>query len=97
MAKARLGEVVDELGRVKARIADLKREEERLRDELVGSGLAEAEGALFRATVSHSDVQQTDWRGIVASLPQTPQLKRTITRHTETAARTTVRVTSRPA
>lgn len=43
--------VVDELGRLQARIAALRVEEERLKDELRAMGPGAWEGRLFRATV----------------------------------------------
>ena len=46
------GALVDELGSIKADLADLKAREEGLKAELIARGLPEAEGALFRATVS---------------------------------------------
>ncbi|HZT90264.1 MAG TPA: hypothetical protein VFA12_20155 [Stellaceae bacterium] len=49
-----VGDIVDELGALKASIADLEAREKRLRDELVARGVGEAEGALFRATVSEA-------------------------------------------
>jgi hypothetical protein len=46
------GQIVDELGSIKAQIADLKAREDALKAELIARGAAEAEGSLFRATIS---------------------------------------------
>lgn len=47
-----LAKTVDALGDIKARIADLEKEEKRLSEILKSSGQAEIDGSLFRATVS---------------------------------------------
>jgi|SRR5579863_4251956 len=49
-----LGEIVDQLGHAKAEVAAAKEREEALRLELIDRGATEAEGALFRATVSEA-------------------------------------------
>lgn len=47
-----LAKTVDALGDIKAKIADLEKEEKRLSDILKGSGHSEIDGSLFRATVA---------------------------------------------
>jgi hypothetical protein len=47
-----LGEIVDQLGRVKAEAAEIKAREDLLKLELTARGVTEAEGDLFRATVT---------------------------------------------
>jgi hypothetical protein len=47
-----LGEIVDQLGRVKAEAAEIKAREDLLKAELTARDVSEAEGALFRATVT---------------------------------------------
>ena len=47
-----LGEIADQPGHVKAEAAEIKAREEALRAELIGRGVSEAEGILFRATVT---------------------------------------------
>jgi hypothetical protein len=49
-----LGELVDQLGHAKAEAAGIKAREEALKAELTARGVTEAEGALFRATVSEA-------------------------------------------
>jgi hypothetical protein len=46
-----IGELVDELGRVRAHIAGLEKIEKAIADELKGRGVPEAEGAVYRMTV----------------------------------------------
>lgn len=48
------GDLADELGGIKAEIADLEEREHALRAELISRGITECEGSLFRATVSQS-------------------------------------------
>jgi hypothetical protein len=48
------GALADELGAIKSDLADLKAREDALRTELIRRGVSEAEGALFRATVSEA-------------------------------------------
>jgi len=48
------GDLVDPLGSLKADLADLKAREDALRAELISRKLPEAEGALFRATVTEA-------------------------------------------
>ncbi len=88
-------QIVDDLGLVKAQIADLQEREKSLRDQLVESGLDAIEGELFRATVSRGTVRTIGWKSVVESLEQTPALKCRITRATSVDARTTVKVVSR--
>jgi hypothetical protein len=60
--------VVDRLGKVKAQQADLAKVEKRLRKELIESGLSEADGRLFRATVSEVERATVDYAALVAAL-----------------------------
>ena len=52
---AELALAVDDLGILKARIADLVKQENALKAFIAASGYAELDGALFRATVSLSE------------------------------------------
>lgn len=47
-----LGDLVDRLGKLKAKIANLCEEEKAIKDELILTRLPEIEGTLFRATIS---------------------------------------------
>ena len=46
------GDLVDRIGAIKAEAAEVKEREDTLKAELIARGLPEAEGVLFRATVS---------------------------------------------
>jgi hypothetical protein len=59
-----LGDLVDELGALKAAIADLKARETTLVDALKESGETAIEGALFRAIVVESIAATLDTRAI---------------------------------
>lgn len=49
-----LAKVVDDLGRVKALIADLAAQEKALKQVLIDAGVDEVEGKLYRASISES-------------------------------------------
>ena len=49
-----VGDLADEIGKLCAEIADLEGRRKGFREELIRRGVAEAEGALFRATVSEA-------------------------------------------
>jgi hypothetical protein len=49
-----LGEIVDQLGRTKADAAEIKAREDLLKAELIVRGVTEAEGELFRASVTEA-------------------------------------------
>jgi hypothetical protein len=85
-------ELVDELGTVKAEIADLEKREERLRAALIAAGVSEAEGTLFRCTVSHGSVERVDWKAVAEKCQPSRQL---VVAHTSMSERTTVKVVSR--
>jgi hypothetical protein len=89
------GQLTDRLGNIKAQIADLKILESELRDALIATGVSEAEGQLFRATISQYDYDQIDWKVVVESLEKTPEVKRAIARNTCEKSKTQVKVVSR--
>jgi hypothetical protein len=49
-----VGDLADEIGKLCAEIADLEARRKNFREELIRRGVAEAEGVLFRATVSEA-------------------------------------------
>lgn len=69
-----MGDVVDKLGRVKAQIADLTETEKDLKSDLIASCEKVIDGSLFRATISSSVRNQTDYKGIVADLMATGRI-----------------------
>lgn len=89
-----LVKLVDELGTIKGQIAALKSVEKDLQEKLVKTGSTEAEGLIFRATVSFSNVESIDWKAIALKLNPSRQL---IAGNTEHKPRTTVRVVARKA
>ena len=48
------GELADQLGHAKAELAEAKAREDALRAELIARGITEAEGMLFRASITES-------------------------------------------
>lgn len=84
--------IVDALGAIKAQIADLKKTEDALKAQLIQSGVSEADGATFRATVSVSERNVIDWKAIAEKLEPSRQL---VTAHTSVSESVTVRVTAR--
>jgi hypothetical protein len=87
-----LAAIVDQLGAIKAQQADLKARAGTLQAQLIEAGVTEADGALFRATVSYSNVESVDWKAIAAKLEPSYQL---VAAHTSYAPRTTVKVVAR--
>lgn len=87
-----LAKVVDQLGEVKAKIAHLKTVEEQLKKQLVESGEVEADGSVFRATVSFTNRETIDSKAVAEKLGPSRQL---ITALTSFVPSTTVRVSAR--
>jgi hypothetical protein len=83
---------IDELGWIKAQIADLVKREEALKVRIVTLGPGAHEGRLFRATVTESVRETLDMEAVRAKL--SPQFIRAHTRETPV---TTVRVVARTA
>jgi len=82
--------IVDELGALKAQIADLTKQETKLKAALIESGYAEIDGSLFRAAVTWTERATLDSEAVRALL--TPDQIRVCTRVTEIKA---VRVSAR--
>ncbi|MGO8915277.1 MAG: hypothetical protein ACLQJR_05165 [Stellaceae bacterium] len=85
-----LDEVVDQLGHVKAEAAEIKSREDTLKAELVARGVTEAEGALFRATVSEGTRWTLDTQRVREDMGELWTLARS-----KVSAVTTVRVSAR--
>jgi len=88
--KSNLTTAIDRLGVIKAKMAELKREEDELRDVLIEHGPGAYEGDLFRATVTLSERSTLDMDAVRAKL--TAQFIRA---HTKLTPVTTVRVVGR--
>ena len=89
-----LGGVADRLGQIKAQLADLKKEEGKLKQELIDSGLAVVEGWFYRVAVSESEGKVlVDWIKIAEKFSPSRQLVKANTSIGE--AYFTVRVSAR--
>jgi hypothetical protein len=85
-----LGEIVDRLGHVKAEAAEIKAREDVLKAELIARGISDAEGALFRVTISEATRWTLDADGIRREMGEGWCLARS-----KVASVTTVRVSAR--
>jgi hypothetical protein len=89
-----LGGVADRLGQIKAQLADLKKEEGKLKQELIDSGLAVVEGSFYRVAVTESEGKTlVDWKKIAEKFSPSRQLVKANTSIGE--AYFTVRVSAR--
>lgn len=78
-----LSATVDRLAFIKAQLAELKHEENALRDALIDAGLPVIEGTQHRAAVTYSAGHTlTDWQTIALKFKPSRQL---ITAHTSTS------------
>ena len=93
-----LGKIVDDLGVIKAQMADLKHQEDRLKTLLIEgwkppfTSASEVEGDLFRAAISEVTKDVTSWRTVAQALGASRQL---IKAHTTITTYTQVRVAAR--
>ena len=81
---------VDELGYLKAQIADLTKKADAIKNELIAPGPGAIDGALFRATVS-----ETSRTFIDADLARKVLTEKQLAKITKTCSTFTVRVTAR--
>ena len=88
------GQIVDELGTLKAQVSDLTKREKALKGELIQrlDGFGVAEGALFRAAVSTSTSCSLDTAAIKAEMPEA-----WLQAHSKERETTTVRIGARTA
>ena len=63
-----VGEIVDQLGGVKAAIADLEKREKALRDELLARAVSQVEGRHFGAIVTQSIRWTLDTKAVKAEM-----------------------------
>ena len=70
----KLANIADDLGRIKAEIADLEIRKGELEDIIIESGETEVEGRLFRVTVSIFDRATVAWRKIAEKLGASRQI-----------------------
>lgn len=90
MTNKQLADLVDQLGNLKADIANLTTKEKAIKDKLIAAGAAEIDGNIFRATISRGERCTLDMDAVRAKL--SPQF---IAAHTKETPTVTVRVTAR--
>jgi histidine ammonia-lyase len=57
-------ETCDKLGQIKAQIAELQKVEEKLKQDLIATGIRTGEGELFRVTVSRGQRETLDMEAV---------------------------------
>ena len=85
-----LSKIIDDLGTLKARIADLETQEKALKQALADLGPGSHEGEIFRLNISESTREHLDLEAVRAKL--SPQFLRA---HTVKKQVRTLRVTAR--
>ena len=83
--------IADQLGIVRARIAELQADEKALKAEIIATGIP-VEGELFRAVPVVAERTTTAWKKVAEKLNASRQL---ITAYSKTATVASVRVTAR--
>ena len=84
--------LADELGTIRAQMADLKDREREIRNTLIEAGVKTLEDDTFRALVVESMRTMIDWKAIAAKLKPSRQL---VTAHTEEKEVISIRVSAR--
>jgi hypothetical protein len=90
MTKTNLTATIDELGEIKAQIADLTAKEKALKDALADLEPGAYEGELFRLSISQSDRDNLDMKAVREKLSD-----QFIRAHTTTTSVRTLRVSAR--
>jgi len=86
----KLGLTVDALGKLKAKIARLKKAEKELETELKEFGVAEVDGKTFRCTISEICRTTVDYKSICTKLKASPYMLETYSK-TNDSVRLTVK------
>lgn len=92
VAKKALPALADELGFVRAQIADLKNRESDIRETFIDAGITAMEGETFRAVLVESMRRTINWKAVAAKLKPSRQL---VTSHTTEKEVTSIRVNAR--
>ena len=92
VAKRDLPGLADELGFVRAQIADLKDRESDIRETFIEAGVTAMEGETFRAVVVESLRTTIDWKTVAAKMEPSRQL---VTAHTTEKEVISIRVSAR--
>lgn len=79
---------VDELGALRAHIAQLNDRAETLRAELESAGLQHIDGTLYRATITQcAGAVRVNWQAVAQRFKPSPQLIRAYTTHGKESTR----------
>ncbi len=90
--KANVTGLADELGIIRAKMADLKVRETEIRDVMIEAGISAFEDRKFRAVVVESLRTLIDWKAVAAKLEPSHQL---VTAHTTEKEVISIRVSAR--
>jgi hypothetical protein len=83
MKNAKIAAQIDNLGAIRAKIAELEKQERALVDMLKRMKPGRYEGQLFEANLFQTERASTDWKAIAEKVGYSPQLKAA---HTGTTA-----------
>lgn len=86
--------LADELGLIKAQIAELEEKQKTVRALLIASGESAVEGDLFRASITEAARKEVNWKAIAEKLEPSRQL---VQAHTRLNHFPVIRVSSRNA
>ena len=82
--KTRIDQRIDEIGRLQAKASileqEVKRQKEKLLEQMKAEGLSKANGFIFGATLVIKDYGRTDWKEVANKLHPPRQL---VTAHTK--------------
>lgn len=84
--------MADELGKIRAQMANLKERESEIRDAFMEVGIKSLEDSRFRATVVESMRTTINWKKVAEKLNPSHQL---VTAHTKQTPVTSIRVSAR--
>lgn len=90
--KANVTGLADELGIIRAKMADLKDREKEIREVMLDAGISAFEDKKFRAVVVESIRTLIDWKTVAAKLNPSRQL---VTAHTTEKEVISIRVNAR--
>ncbi len=92
VAKRDLPGLADELGFIRAQMADLKDRETNIRETFIEAGITAMEGETFRAVLVESLRTTINWKAVAAKLKPSRQL---VTSHTSEKEVISIRVNAR--
>lgn len=77
-----ISEDIDELGTLKAQMADLQERMDTIRARLISEGVSHAHGSLFQVSISSYPRRTVDWKGVAMKLKAKPRLVEQFTKET---------------